>query len=198
VIKITFYLKPNDIQNRCGIDLFNYYKDLYVYRICDDVVILEEYPSRNLYVDESDGKIRDKRVRAKRRIIWYIKYLIGILNMIEKGHNYIKLPQFRHTLDRSFIAYDQKSGEIVIGSIYMFLGYNIMIVLAQENSELIKKLVEIYDPHAVISKKKFNIECITSYERKGFIVCKRKLSYSEMRYAMKKEVLEKLKREIEL
>jgi hypothetical protein len=194
---MTFYLKPNNIRNRCGIDLFNYYKDLYAYRICDDVIILEEYPSRNLYV-ESDGKIRDKRNRAKRRIIWYIKYIIGILNMIERGHNYIKLPQFRHLLNRSFIAYDQKTGEVAIGSIYMFLGYNIMIVLGAENSELVKKLVEIYDPHAVISKKKFNIECKMLYERKGFIVCKRKASYSEMRYAMKKEVLEKLKREIEL
>jgi len=195
---MTFYLKPNNIKNRCGIDLFNYYKDLYAYRICDDMIILEEYPSRNLYVDESDGRIRDKRARAKRRIIWYIKYLIGILNMIERESNYIKLPQFRHVLDRSFIAYDQKTGEIVLGSIYMFLGYNILIVLGAENSELVKKLVEIYDPHAVISKKKFNIECKMLYERKGFIVCKRKASYSEMRYAMKKEVLEKLKKEIEL
>jgi len=197
---MTFYLRPNNnIKNRCGIDLFNYYKDLYAYRICDDIVILEEYPSRNLYVDESDGKIRDKRVRSKRRIIWYLKYLVGIINMIERGNNYIKLPQFRHVLDRSFIAYDQKSGEIAFGSIYMFLGYNIMIVLAQENSELVRKLIEIYDPHAIISKKRFsNIECKMLYERKGFIVCKRKASYSEMRYAMKKEVLEKLRREIEL
>jgi len=98
-----------------------------------------------------------------------------------------KQPVIKGILDKSFLAFNI-TGETILGSIYIFKGYSIMLVLGSD-TDLMKQIIDIYDPHIVFSINKMSIECYAEYKRKGFYVCKRRATNRDLRYSFKKHIL---------
>jgi hypothetical protein len=187
---------------------YNYYnKDRYDIWFCEKegIFIIEEYPRREFIV--SKGRIVSRRPYMKRKISWLLRMMIGLVlgHMNNKG---FKQPVIKGILDKSFLAFDMKTGETILGSIYLYKGYSIMLTLGSD-TDLMKQIIDIYDPHVIFSINKIeNAGCYAEYKRKGFHVCKRRATNRDLRYSFKKHVLydlsklnidfEKLKKEIEL
>jgi len=192
---------------RLRLTQYNYYnKDRYDIWFCENegIFIIEEYPRHEFIV--SKRRIVSKRPYMKRKISWLVRMQIGLV----LGHiNNKILKQFtiKGVLDKSFLAFNMKTGEMVLGSIYLFKGYSIMLTLGSD-TDLMKQIIDIYDPYIVFSINKMNIECYAEYQRKGFYICKRRATNRDLRFSIKKHVLydlsklnidlEKLRREIEL
>jgi len=172
-------------------------KDLYKIRRCEDVILFEEYPEKSLE-EHRRGKY-GRYLGVKRRggagpsfsyMTWTIKRFIEILRGVEERKTK-RLSIAKAVLDRSFLAYDLKTGEVATGLVKIFLGYNILIIVGREDSELVKKIIRIYEPSIVISFKDFDADCFAKYERKGFIVCKRHPTIRDLRIIIKTSVLKK-------
>ena len=119
---------------------------------------------------------------------WTVKKFIEILKGVEERKiKRLSIP--KAVLDKSFLAYDLKTGEVATGLVRIFQGYNILIIIGREDSELVKKIIQIYEPSIVFSFKDFDIDCFAKYERKGFIVCKRHPTFRDLRIIIKTSVL---------